>query len=259
MGKDNSRFIDYNKVSIGVAAYAKLKFGELKAFDVICYKCGNACKTFEKEKLFPRKNRYFCSIGCQNSNKRSDDFKERLRDKQNKIHLASGTSTTNSCRIFFNKCVCCHNIFVAKKKEKKTCSANCLFIIRSANSKISGKISVAKRTLRSKNEILFANLCGWFFEKIETNKPIFNGWDADVIVHDLKIAVLWNGPWHYRKITQVHSLEQVQNRDKIKTMEIIKYGYLPYVIRDNGKHDELFVQDQFLNFIETYSLALISH
>ena len=31
---------------------------------------------------------------------------------------------------------------------------------------------------------------------------IFNGWDADIILTDLKIAILWNGKWHYEKLTK---------------------------------------------------------
>lgn len=38
---------------------------------------------------------------------------------------------------------------------------------------------------------------------------MFNGWDADIIIEDLKIAILWNGKWHYEKITEKHSVSQV--------------------------------------------------
>ena len=53
-----------------------------------------------------------------------------------------------------------------------------------------------------------------------SNVPMFNGWDADVIIPELKIAVLWNGNWHHKKITKKHSVLQVQNRDRIKIKEI---------------------------------------
>ena len=74
---------------------------------------------------------------------------------------------------------------------------------------------------------------------------MFNGWDADVIIEDIKYAILWNGPWHYRKITEEHSVEQVQNRDKIKIHEIEQAGYTPYVIKDNGSYNPEFVEQQF--------------
>ena len=77
---------------------------------------------------------------------------------------------------------------------------------------------------------------------------MFNGWDADIILPDLKIAVLWNGKWHYEKITKKHSVKQVQNRDKIKIQEIIQTGYKPYIIKDMGKYKVNFVKDEFEKF-----------
>ena len=107
---------------------------------------------------------------------------------------------------------------------------------------------IQSETRRSKNEIHFAELCKNVFSNVDTNKQIFNGWDADVILNDQKVAVLWNGKWHYEKITQKHSVSQVQNRDKIKLNEIKKCGYTPYIIRDDGKEDELFVKSEFDKF-----------
>ena len=74
---------------------------------------------------------------------------------------------------------------------------------------------------------------------------MFNGWDADVIIEDYKIAVMWNGVWHYKKITENHSVEQVKNRDKIKIKEITNCGYEPYIIKDLGGYDTEFVEKEF--------------
>jgi G:T-mismatch repair DNA endonuclease (very short patch repair protein) len=108
----------------------------------------------------------------------------------------------------------------------------------------------SKQGKRSKNEIYFASLCKSKFKKVVTNEQKFNGWDADVIIEDLKIAVLWNGKWHYEKITESHSLRQVQNRDKIKLKEINKAGYTSYVIKDMGKENKAFVEEEFKKFIK---------
>lgn len=114
-------------------------------------------------------------------------------------------------------------------------------------------IAIQAETRRSKNEIAFCTLCEQYFSNVEHNVPIFNGWDADVIIHDIKYAVLWNGKWHYEKITADHSVEQVQNRDHIKMSEIIKCGYTPYIIKDVGKHKESFVREEFDKFIKLVS------
>lgn len=42
-----------------------------------------------------------------------------------------------------------------------------------------------------------------------------------------------------------NTLEQVQNRDRIKLEQIEKMGYQPYVIRDNGSYNGKFVREQF--------------
>lgn len=41
------------------------------------------------------------------------------------------------------------------------------------------------------------------------------------------------------------SLEQVQARDRVKTAVINKYGYRFYVIKDMGKYDRDFVDQEF--------------
>ncbi len=39
------------------------------------------------------------------------------------------------------------------------------------------------------------------------------------------------------------------NRDKIKIKEIINCGYTPYIIKDMGKYDPKFVEEEFNKFI----------
>lgn len=132
-------------------------------------------------------------------------------------------------------------------KRRKFCSRHCSHVNR-------GRKSAAKRVLRSKNEIQFSELCLNHFENVLTNKPIFNGWDADVIIEDVKVAVLWNGKWHYEDgLGCNHSLKQVQNRDRIKLKEIKKSGYTPYIIKDMGRENPEFVEKEFKKFMCSYS------
>lgn len=103
---------------------------------------------------------------------------------------------------------------------------------------------------RSKNEIEFCKLCEEYFDNVKHNKSIFNGWDADIIIEDIKFAVLWNGPWHYKQITKSHSVKQTQNRDKIKIKEIKESGWTPYIIKDMGKANKDFVKEKFNEFLK---------
>ena len=82
-------------------------------------------------------------------------------------------------------------------------------------------------------------------DKNYLNEQFFDGWDADVIIHSEKTAILWNGIWHYKQILKTQSLKQVQTRDRIKTSIIEKYGYVPYVIKDMGKYNKAFVEQEF--------------
>jgi len=83
------------------------------------------------------------------------------------------------------------------------------------------------------------------------NAVMFNGWDADIIIPDLKVAILWNGPWHYIEISKTQKLKQVQNRDRIKLREIINCGYRPYIIED-VKREKNKVEKEFKTFIKRY-------
>ena len=103
---------------------------------------------------------------------------------------------------------------------------------------------------RSKNEIEFCKLCEEYFDNVKHNESIFNGWDADIIIEDIKFAVLWNGPWHYKQITKSHSVKQTQNRDKIKIKEIKESGWTPYIIKDIGKANKDFVKEKFDEFLK---------
>jgi hypothetical protein len=163
------------------------------------------------------------------------------------------SNRNNKTKINIKKCKWCKKLFITSiakpdlERRRTTCSQACLHSFRSNHSK-----EVAANTnKRSKNEKYFAELCKEQFGGVKTNEPMFNGWDADVIIKDLKVAILWNGRWHYEKIVKNHSVEQVQNRDKIKRKEIRDEGYIPYTIVDMGKHNKNLVERQFKLFLNT--------
>lgn len=149
---------------------------------------------------------------------------------------------TGSTRNFCSKK--CSNEY--KANRKKYLSKDTLSKLSEAGRR-SSEIQAEKR--RSKNEEYFCELCEKHFINVKHNEPMFNGWDADVIVEDIKYAILWNGKWHYEKIKESHSVKQVQKRDDIKIKEIKKCGYVPYVIKDMGKYNPQFVEEEFKKFI----------
>lgn len=228
---------------------ANKKYGKYKLFDISCYKCNKSFQIQEREKLFPTKEYYYCSRSCANSRIHSEFTKSKISTSLiespfiKKRIINKKSTTTKQC--FFCKKETINNKFCSKSCAKKH------YMSQGDIASIMGRKSVAKqkKIKRSKNEIYFGELCLNKFSKVLFNEPLFNGWDADIIVPDLKIAILWNGKWHYEKITKTHSVEQVQNRDKIKLKEIENSGYRTYVVKDMGKYNKEFVEKEFANFL----------
>lgn len=210
-----------------------------------CPKCGTEFeveRTIHKDGTIKisKKEKRFCSRNCAN---RHSFTEERKRKISKSLKIERTKKYCKSCRIEIkarNKTGYCR--FCAPRFRKITPE---LYIKLSKG----GRESVKIQTRRSKNEIYFYELCKNWFNNVKHNEPIFNGWDADVIIEDNKTAILWNGKWHYEKITESHSLEQVQNRDKIKLKEIKKCGWSAYVIKDMGKYSPKFVEEKFNEFI----------
>jgi|FLOH01.1.fsa_nt_gi hypothetical protein len=231
---------------------AKKKYGELKRFKVQCHCCKGEIEVEEREKQHPKKEKYFCSRSCANTRKRTEKSKEKTSKS-----LKGWYKENKPANLPVNiKCEQCSSKFTVNynKRNQRFCSRSCAAVWANKNTdkaRLGGLASAQTQSerMRSKNEIHFANFCQKEFETVLTNEPIFNGWDADVIIEDYKIAVLWNGVWHYKKITEQHSVKQVQNRDRIKIKEIEKAGYIPYVIKDMGSEDETFVKQKFQELI----------
>lgn len=167
---------------------------------------------------------------------------------------------------FSANCKLCNAIF--HKKRRMFCSKECLKkhqnISRKSDaykesSRKGGLVSATKQCKRSINEIYFSILCKIVFENVLTNEPIFEGWDADIIIPDYKIAISWNGAWHYQKIREEHNLKQVQSRDKIKDEIIKKHGYEHYIIKDLGTKCKKFVKlefEKFLNYLNNNNVFI---
>lgn len=202
----------------------------------------------------------FCSRFCANSKKCSEDTRQKISEsikgksyvvmENNKRHLVDD----NQAQIVYydnnpKLCIICNKVIPYSRRRRKTCCDECYNVAIVNSAQKAGKSSAQKRVLRSKNEIYFCELCEKYFKNVKHNEPIFNGWDADIIIEDIRYAILWNGPWHYRQITKKQSLSQIKTRDKIKLDEIKKCGYIPYIIKDDGKYDQKFVEEQFNLFI----------
>lgn len=228
---------------------------------VTCQICN---KEFHKKQSQIKKTlNNFCSSSCSakftNSNRsldynRTKTIKCKTCSIEFKVNAHSTIINCESCKksnVKITFCQKCNSEITPPRKVAKYCDP-CRKYVHKKYGEINGKISAVSQQRRSKNEILFYNLCAAEFNNVKHNDPCFvsptGNWDADVVLHDHKVAVLWNGVWHYKKIHGDHSLAQVQQRDKIKLQVIANNGYTSYTVQDNGKHNVEFVRNEFLKF-----------
>lgn len=237
----------------------------------ICKNCGKIIP-YEKRKT----SKSFCCSSCSasfNNRKKvvSEETKRKVSETLKKLYPKKEKPQCNIKKVKHNRfkkkyiCKVCGKEYYFIKGEctKKCCSKECSIEIKLNRKKYLSEETLKKlsesgrksakiqfETRRSKNEKYFYELCKSHFENVRHNEPIFNGWDADIIIDDIKYAILWNGKWHYEIIKKDTSLLQIQNRDKIKVNEIIKCGYTPYIIKDMGKYNIKFVTEEFEKFLE---------
>jgi len=206
--------------------------------NISCKRCGISFKPIKSRIIF-------CSRKC--SAPRSIECRQNISNTNKQLQ----DKTCKFCNIQFRP-KRMKTLYCSKKCAANYNKTNIEFMERARhNGQIGGRISAKSQQRRSKNEIFFAELCEDFFGKddIQCNNPIFQGWDADVIILSKKMAVLWNGQWHYKQIMKSQSLAQVQSRDKIKYDTIIRCGYTPFIIKDMGKYNPSFVKQEFECFL----------
>lgn len=133
----------------------------------------------------------------------------------------------------------------------KTCSDKCASLSRSKGAKTKqakmskeeiadqgrkgGLASAAKRVIRSKDEIKLYEMVLDSFPSALHNFVIVDGWDADIVIPEAKLAIMWNGPWHYKDMPhRNHSLSQVQTRDRHKIKRFETLGWTVKVYEDRS-------------------------
>ena len=194
----------------------------------------NLCNYCESILSFTKRNNKFCSSSCsaKSGNKTRIENGYDHSKCSEKISKTLKNNSQSYTKIKFKICRECDMSFIWAKGRSKSlvwCSKECAYIGRSKIARNNPGLG----TKRSKHEIELFELCKSSFSNVTHNEALFNGWDADILLHDYKIAILWNGPWHYREMNiGNHSLKQVQNRDAIKIKEILKRGWIPLVFED---------------------------
>ncbi|MFA6198876.1 MAG: hypothetical protein WC679_00505 [Bacteroidales bacterium] len=197
----------------------------------------NKCQQCSVNLSYKQRNNKFCSNTCSaqhiNKNRVENGYYITNEHKLKTSNTLKNKPKILKTNIQFLTCKFCHKLYIYTKMNKDVslsfCSKNCFHIHRSNIAK-----NTASKTIkRSKQEIELYNLCKNHFTNVTNNTQFFNGWDADILIHDINLAILWNGPWHYQEMKGLqHSLKQVQNRDNIKINEIQKLGWNYIIFED---------------------------
>lgn len=187
----------------------------------------NKCKNCNKTLRYQSKRNNFCSISCSNSHR---IVKEETKEKIRKSRILSSEKKPQ----IYDSCVVCSKHCIVKKRKYHVCdNKDCKDYVRKISGSVGGRKSSASQNRRSRDEVKLYNLLKNHYSSITCNDPIANGWDADILLHDHKIAILWNGPWHYKEMGfRNHSLKQVVNRDCIKIEEFEKIGWSVLIFED---------------------------
>ncbi len=233
------------------------------------YKCLRCNITFNS-----RDKRKFCSRTCSttfnNSNRNVSDLqKEKTSQSLERYYMENahhGKINTTVTKV----CPHCGDSFTKRNVKgviTKYCSPQCATSSdeHKLHCRKAGQKSARTRVIRSKDERHLFDLCASHFQSVDHNQPLVDNWDADIVIHDIKTAILWNGPWHRIQMPHKnHSLSQVQTRDRIKVRELTNAGWNVIVFED----DQWTPQDAFDFLVgdarlelapDSYELSALTH
>lgn len=115
---------------------------------------------------------------------------------------------------------------------------------RALNPLINGSRSKAEKTLVP---ALKAAYPLWTIE--ENNRTILNGLELDVYIPEIKLAIEWNGVFHYEPIHGKGHLERITQKDGRKIELCKELGIELIVICDRTSHDS-FIRETVTTLIE---------
>jgi len=215
------------------------------------------------------KERLCCSNTCANKVNiiRSPKAKLNISNAMKKYYIENVFNTAEYIiswrgkeRVAHFKCKCkiCGKEF-SHIKRKVTCSPECNSKLSSMSGKKGGSktasLSFHKRN-RSKNEKLFYSKIKEIFPDTIKNERIFNGSDADIIIPSIKLAIHWNGKWHYQNVFNNEKgqkiFDTVKKKDVIRYSEVEKCGYRNYIIKDMGIFNEQKVLSELKIFKDSF-------
>ena len=196
-------------------------------------KCNNCLKELKINQYTFKKSltkKFYCNHSCRATKTNQG----RTHTDTTKLKIRQTLQVTRPRKV--NICLICCNP-VTSTANRKTCSRKChIQSCKNSGSKggLKASQSIFTKRGRSKNEVLFYKQIQQYFPLALHNKLMFGEYDADIIIEELKIAIHWNGPFHYRQIFSKDHYINIQKRDKLRYKAIQEAGYTNYIINDSN-------------------------
>lgn len=112
--------------------------------------------------------------------------------------------------------------------------------------KIGGINSAKNQPKQSKGELLLAKLLSHNGYRIEQSSwDIVIGYEIDIFLPDLNIAISYNGEVHIKPIYGIKRLNQVINRDSYRNRKLREMNIKHIIVEDEGRFDIDKVKKQF--------------
>lgn len=113
-----------------VARKRKERKDRLKSFKVICTHCGKEFEVREPEKLFPLKEKYYCSRKCANSRTFTEESNRKRRETLFATYKKSGKKQKTSSLPVEHVCKVCGKVFYNHKVESDGCCLSHIKILK---------------------------------------------------------------------------------------------------------------------------------
>jgi len=114
-GTNKKKFSDQQKLNIN--NFYDDKLGENKSFQVCCFNCNKSFEVTEREKQFPKREKYYCSRSCSNVRVISKELRSKISSS-----LSGRIKVPREIRV----CKNCNSDFEIKYTSKRIfCSKSC--------------------------------------------------------------------------------------------------------------------------------------